>query len=137
MNILNQLWHSVPRCIRNSGWIESGPGALPDLSDIRSCCISSTVKSLHRSKSIEAPCNFYLSFLFTSRVNSRSTVALRPFFTKCWAILLALMGNWGLLLFSPVSRRTALQAFRLEWVKSIACIVSIHLFWRAEFSVAA
>ena len=127
MNILNQFWHSVPRCIRNSGWIESGPGALTDLSDLRACCISSTVKSLHGIKSTEAPCNFSLSPLFTYRVNSRFTVALRQFFTKCWAILLALMGTWGLLFFSPVSRRTALQAFRVEWVKSIACTVSIHL----------
>ena len=92
------------------------------------------MKSLHlyRSKSTEAPCNFSLSSLFTSRVNSRFTVALRQFFTKCWAILLALMGTWGLLFFSPVSCRTTLQAFRLEWVKSIACTVSTHLCWRAE-----
>ena len=85
-------------------------------------------------KSTEAPCNFSLRSLFTSRVNSRFTVtvALRPFFTTCWAILLALMGTWGLLFFSPVNRRTTLQAFRLEWVKSIACTVSTHLSWRAD-----
>ena len=42
------------------------------------------------------------------------------------------MGTWGLLFFSPVSRRTTLQAFRLEWVKSIACTVSTHLSCHAE-----
>ena len=103
MNILNQFCHSVPRCIINFGWIESGPGALPDLIDLKACCISSTVKSLHRSRSIEAPCNFTLSSLFTSRVNSRFTVALRPFFTTCWAILLALMGTWGVVLYPSES----------------------------------
>ena len=46
--------------------------------------------------------------------------------------LVGLNGDLWLVILSPVSRRTILQAFRLEWVKSIACTVSIHLYWRAE-----
>ena len=88
--------------IINSGWIESGHGALPDLSDLRACCISSTVKSLHRAKSTEAPCNFSLSSLivhFPGEFAVHCSVA--SIFHNVLGDLVGLDGHLGLVVLFP------------------------------------
>ena len=93
-HILTQpLGFSVPCMQRNSGWISSGPGALPAFIDLSAFTSSYVVKGINMFTSLLTTFHSSATSFPTCLEKSRSGLVKRPFWSSCDAIALALTGN--------------------------------------------
>ena len=129
-------WHShlvvaSPVCKRNSGWISSGPGALPAFMDLSSSTSSSVVNGVDILTSLLSTFHSSATSFPTCLEKLQSGLVKRPFWSSCDAIALTLTGHLsGLDAILPVRRLIVCQAFRLECVKSMDSTLSIQRSWR-------
>ena len=78
---------------RNSGWISSGPGALPAFIDLSAFTSSYVVNGIDMFTSLLTTFHSSATSFPTCLEKSRSGLVKRPFWSSCDAIALALTGH--------------------------------------------
>jgi len=119
-----------PRFLINSGWMLSGPGALPHFMLCMACVIPVLLTSSHRLTSLCVLVVSWCTTLCTEMEYWRSGFLCLPFSTSRLAIAFVVTGTGLNCLAFPVRRFRTDQASRLEWVKSICSTESSRRFLR-------
>ena len=108
----SHLVTASPACKRNTGWISSGPGALPAFIDFNASTSSSVVNGVDKFTSLLSTFHSSATSFPTCLEKSRSGLVKRPFWSSCDAIALALTGYLsGLDAVLPVTQLIVFQAF--------------------------
>ena len=141
MKCLSQSMRRGPAQESCSGWMLSGPGAFPDLSEPRPRFISAGVKAVVRPRSADGVLLTSFSLLLTAREKSLSGEVYLPLLMRMRAISSGVTGQVFFLEVLPVSLLIVCHAFRLECVKSMLSTTSLQLALRVasrcDFSSAA
>ena len=121
--------------MKNSGWMLSRPGALPDFNVLMAVSSYSTVKSDDRLASALAAVESEVTSRDIQRAKCLSASGKRPLFSSCEAIAFAVTGHLECVVLLPVSMFTVCHALRLECVKSTDSTTSVHLALRISSSL--